>query len=97
MAAHSLRNIINGGDDNTEMIFSEYVGNDKVKVGKCVRTKQYKYIRYSNDGSEELYALEQDVHEQYNLAQAPEFAPVKSNLQNALFDWLAMTEWRQRY
>jgi arylsulfatase len=97
MAAHSLRNIINGGDDNTEMIFSEYVGNDKVKVGKCVRTKQYKYIRYSNDGSEELYALEQDVHEQYNLAQAPEFALVKSNLQNALFDWLAMTEWRQRY
>lgn len=97
MTAHSLRKIISGGDDNTEFVFSEYVSNDRVKVGKCVRSKQYKYIRYSNDGSEELYALEQDIHEQYNLALNPEFATIKSNLQNAMFDWLAMTEWRQCY
>jgi len=49
----------------------------------CVRTDQWRYIRYAN-GDEELYDVKTDPNEWHNLASAPEHAPVKT----ALAKWL---------
>jgi len=44
-----------------------------------LRSATWRYIRYA-DGSEELYNHDRDPFEWANLAQQPEFAPVKSDL-----------------
>lgn len=42
----------------------------------ALRSERYRYIRYV-DGSEELYDHQKDPHEWTNLADNPEFAPIK--------------------
>ncbi|QQE10715.1 sulfatase [Planctomycetota bacterium] len=46
----------------------------------AIRTQQYRYIRYA-DGSEELYNHNADNDEWYNLANNPQFADIKLDLQ----------------
>jgi arylsulfatase A-like enzyme len=45
----------------------------------AVSTNRYRYLRYA-DGSEELYDLEMDPNEWYNLAGDPQFSSVQADL-----------------
>lgn len=45
----------------------------------AIRTERWRYIRYA-DGSEELYDMAADPHEWTNLADQPEYVPVKRRL-----------------
>jgi len=53
----------------------------------ALRTERWRYIRYAN-GDEELYDHAKDPNEWTNLANKPEFAPVKSELTK----WLPNTD-----
>jgi choline-sulfatase len=54
---------------------------------KMVRTQRWKYCYYG-DGYAELYDLQNDPHEQHNLAADPAHKPVVDELQKRLLDWL---------
>jgi arylsulfatase len=54
---------------------------------KMVRTRRWKY-NYYPDGYEELYDLQNDPHEQHNLAADPGHKPVVDDLQQRLLNWL---------
>lgn len=49
------------------------------RANHAARTERWRYIRY-NDGTEELYDRDNDPHEWTNLAQNPEFRPIKQEL-----------------
>ena len=49
----------------------------------AVRTERWRYIRYA-DGGEELYDQQNDPNEFTNLANHPEFGPVKKSLATML-------------
>ena len=52
-------------------------------MNHAVRTERWRYIRYAN-GEEELYDHSKDQYEFVNLAQAPEYKPVKAKLASHL-------------
>jgi len=72
---HSLMPLVRGNADYAEkaaLIFSDY-GNDlydtHLGAQRSVRTEEWKFIRNSWDGSEELYHLKNDPSERVNLAE----------------------------
>ncbi|CAI8313853.1 MAG: Arylsulfatase [Opitutia bacterium UBA7350] len=54
-----------------------------------VRTDRYKYIRYHGLWDRnELYDLENDPHEMYNLIESPEHQEIIRQLAGEIYDWL---------
>jgi arylsulfatase A-like enzyme len=53
----------------------------------AIRTKHYRYIHYQN-GTEELYDHRRDSNEWTNLASNPEYAQIKKQLKNDMFESL---------
>jgi arylsulfatase A-like enzyme len=97
MTARSLRPVLEGVSNGREMVFCEYVTNDKARWAKCVRTATHKYIRWWPDLEEEFYDLVSDPLEGHNLAQTGAQSERMGQLKDAMFDWLARTEWRHNY
>lgn len=61
-----------------------------------VRTDKYKYIRYMGIWDRnELYDLENDPNEMYNLIDNTTYEPIVKQLANDLFDWLESTKGMQ--
>ena len=61
-----------------------------------VRTDKYKYIRYMGIWDRnELYDLENDPNEMYNLIDNSTYEPIVKQLANDLFDWLESTKGMQ--
>jgi arylsulfatase A-like enzyme len=61
-----------------------------------VRTDKYKYIRYNGIWDQnELYDIENDPHEMYNLIEKPEYQSITKELAGQLFDWLEQTNGMQ--
>ena len=58
---------------------------------KCLRTEKYKYVWYA-DGQEELYDLENDPGEIYNLAGNKDYRDTKNDLKLRLLEWNALSE-----
>ncbi len=57
-----------------------------------VRTDKFKYIRYNGIWDQnELYNIENDPDEVYNLIENPEYQSVTKELAGQLFDWLDKT------
>ena len=98
MTASSLLPILTGETDaGAQMVFSEFISNDKLEISKCVRTQDYKYILFFNNGHEEFYNLKSDPLEKENLAASGREHEQMLALKKALFCWLAKTEWRRNY
>ena len=79
--------VITGG--KLELPFEKGKGVDGVRHpdAKMVRTARWKYCHYSGDGAE-LYDLQNDPHEQTNLAGRPELHAVEEEMRTRLLDWL---------
>ena len=58
---------------------------------KCIRDRCFRYIWYGT-GEEELYDLEKDPDEQYNVADDPAYAAEKLSLKMQLLEWHALSE-----
>jgi len=58
---------------------------------KMARDSRYKYIWYGS-GEEELYNLQEDPHEWFNLADDPDHGDVRRRMRDRLFEWHVRTE-----
>jgi arylsulfatase A-like enzyme len=96
MTAKSLRPVIQDrANTGHNMIFSEYVDNNKNEMSKCVRTSEYKYIRFFKSGKEELYNITRDPLEQNNLVEVQK--EKKEELKDMMFSRIALTETIRNY
>ena len=59
---------------------------------KMVRTIQWKYVHDPMDGKDELYDLDQDPGELYNVAAEPRNRDVLTEMKTRLMDWSIHTE-----
>jgi N-acetylglucosamine-6-sulfatase len=61
-----------------------------------VRTDKYKYTRYNGIWEQnELYDLEKDPNEMYNLIEKPEYQDTVKKMGGQIFDWLEKTNGMQ--
>lgn len=67
-----------------------YLSNDTFvsKAGREVREEFYADHR----PYEELYSLQEDPHEQTNLADSEEYEPIRTELEDELFEWMKRTD-----
>ena len=78
MQGHSLVPLLNGGNPEwrTDFLCEHLFEHPKIPKSEGVRTQRWKYIRYFEQQPvyEELYDLENEPHEAYNLTGNPKYA-----------------------
>lgn len=97
MPGESFVQLLEGNSsDWRDRIFYEYFWEYDFPMTPTVfgvRTDKYKYIRYQGIwDTNELYDLENDPAEMYNLIEDPEHEEVVKELASQLFDWLEETD-----
>lgn len=63
-----------------------------VSPGRMIRTGQYKYTRYIEDGAEELFDLKADGLERTNLAKNPDKAAILADMRRILKNHMDATD-----
>jgi len=96
MPGGSMLKVLKGDTKNwRKKIFYEYFWEYDFPMTPtvfAVRTDKYKYIRYYGIwDSNELYDLENDPEEMYNVIEKPENQELVKSLANELYDWLEET------
>ncbi len=96
MSGYSFIRVLNGDTKNwRKKIFYEYFWEYDFPMTPtvfAVRTDKYKYIRYYGIwDSNELYDLENDPDEMYNIIEKPEHQELVKSLAGELYDWLEKT------
>jgi len=89
----SLRPLLGGNqpDDWRDAIFAEYHGEpETLYTQRMIRTERYKYV-FNGPDRNELYDFANDPHELNNLVDNPEYAAVKSELEERLGAWMEKT------
>ena len=79
--------IITGGNFNMAFVPGQGVAGIRHPDAKMARTRRWKLNYYPGHG-EELYDLENDPHEERNLAADPAQRNVISELRQAILDWM---------
>ncbi|MFA8436871.1 MAG: sulfatase [Marinifilaceae bacterium] len=97
MPGHSFTPLLKGNEINwRDRIFYEYYWEYDFPMTPTVfgiRTDKYKYIRYHGIWDRnELYDIENDPDEMYNLIDKPEHQELVKKLANELYDWLENTD-----
>jgi len=85
----SLRPILEGKKTDWRSFVVAESTNVGDHLGRMVRSKNYKYIIYANDGKEQLFDLKNDPGELKNLASNPEFVSVLRQHRSLLKNWEA--------
>lgn len=81
-----------GKADWRDMMYGEYYGKQDWRAPiRMVRTKRWKYTRYTHYG-EELYDLENDPHEIVNLAADSRYRAEKEEMSQKLDQWIKETQ-----
>lgn len=69
-------------------IFAQYdLQNDAKDSMRMIRTRDWKLVRHTAEGADELFNLRDDPGELRNLYTVPEFAKAKARLQKRLTEW----------
>lgn len=69
-------------------IFAQYdLQNDAKDSMRMIRTRDWKLVRHTAEGADEMYRLRDDPGELRNLYTVPEFARAKARLQKRLTEW----------
>jgi len=97
MPGGSMLQVLKGDTKNwRKKIFYEYFWEYDFPMTPtvfAVRTDKYKYIRYYGLwDSNELYDLENDPDEMYNIIEKPEHQELVKSLAGELYDWLEETK-----
>jgi len=97
MPGGSMLQVLKGDTKNwRKKIFYEYFWEYDFPMTPtvfAVRTDKYKYIRYYGLwDSNELYDLENDPDEMYNIIEKPEHQELVKSLASELYDWLEETK-----
>lgn len=79
--------IITGGNLNMAFVPGQGVAGIRHPDAKMVRTKRWKLNYYPGHG-EELYDLENDPHEERNLAADPEHRATRVDLRQSILNWM---------
>jgi arylsulfatase len=79
--------IITGGNMNMGFVPGQGVAGIRHPDAKMVRTRRWKLNHYPGHG-EELYDLENDPHEERNLAGEPAHRAIVGDLRQAILDWM---------
>lgn len=85
----SLKPVVKGKKIDREFVAAE-TGVD----GRMIRTEQYKYISYKNDPFKLMFDMKNDPFETRNLADVPEYEPVKKHHENLLMQWEEKLEYK---
>ena len=88
----SLKNLIKGDNANSrDSIFAEFHGYEPCLTSiRMVRTKKWKYI-YNPFSMDELYDMESDPYEIYNLAPRIGHKAVLMRMKERMIDWMRST------
>ncbi|NSW53662.1 MAG: sulfatase-like hydrolase/transferase [Anaerolineae bacterium] len=80
-AGYSLVPFLQGGQPESwrDAVFTQLNGVELYYCQRSVRTQDYRYT-FNGFDQDELYDLRQDPHQMVNLADAPEYEPVKRAL-----------------
>ena len=97
MVGESFISVLKGDNEKwRDRIFYEYFWEYDFPMTPTVygvRTDKYKYIRYQGIwDTNELYDLENDPDEMYNLIAKPEHQELVKTLANEIYDWLENTD-----
>jgi N-acetylglucosamine-6-sulfatase len=100
MPGYSVTQLLTGDTSKwRDRIFYEYFWEYDFPMTPTVfgvRTNKYKYIRYNGIWDQnELYDIENDPNEMYNLIEKPEYQSITKDLAGQLFDWLGQTNGMQ--
>jgi arylsulfatase A-like enzyme len=93
MRGVSLRPILEGGSPAARPVGDFVVCEDShapgriAAMGRMVRSKRYKYIRYLTDENEQLFDLRADPGEQRNLARDPASRSALASHRDMLLRW----------
>ena len=82
----SLRPIL---EQKPPTAWREFVASEHHFIGRMLRTKRYKYVRYAGDPVEQLFDLEADPWEMKNLYQEARVADVLADHRKMLDAWEA--------
>lgn len=86
MQGESLMPLVNGTDKEwrTDFFYEHMFDHPEIPKSEAVRNEKFKYIKYIEQHPvyEELYDLENDPYEEYNLAEKPKYGQTLEILRN---------------
>jgi arylsulfatase A-like enzyme len=79
----SLRPLLEGNN----VLWRESLSAECHRVGRILRTADYKYVKYPDDPVEQLFDMKHDPWETTNLYQQPKYADVLKDHRRLLAEW----------
>jgi len=79
----SLRPLLEGKN----VIWRESLSAECHRVGRILRTADYKYVKYPDDPVEQLFDMKNDPWETTNLYQQPKYADILKDHRRLLTEW----------
>jgi arylsulfatase A-like enzyme len=92
MSAQSLRPLLDGKPGGRDSVLCEYTTNDQSRSGKCLRTRDAKYVFWGMDQPEEFYNLVTDPGEKRNAVGDPAYAEQVTEHRRLLLDRVMRSE-----
>lgn len=84
----SLKQLIEG----KQVEWHDFLAAETLKIGRMIRTRDYKYVSYRGDSVEQFFSMKNDPGETKNLAINSEYASELKDHRELLKDWEAQLD-----